>query len=73
MPAECSLVRRFLECIKGLAGPGLGVEIGTGRDTAKRLGLGDGGVEIVRVAGGGPLRLTDRFSRHRMDRPATED
>lgn len=64
-----SLVRRFMDRIRGLAGPGLGGigSNGTGRDTVEGLG----GVEIIRVAGGGPLRLTDRFSRERhLEKPA---
>lgn len=66
MPAECSLVRHLLECLMGKAGPGLGGvgNSGTGRDAANGVGA-ECGVEIVRIAGGGPLRLRNRFSRER--------
>ncbi|ESY75539.1 hypothetical protein X740_31025 [Mesorhizobium sp. LNHC221B00] len=56
---SCSF-RHLLNSLIGKAGRlgGIG-EIGTGRDAEGC------GVEIVKVAGGGPLRLRDRFSRER--------
>jgi hypothetical protein len=52
--------------LKKKAGPGLGGS-GTGPDAAGVGVRGSDSVEIVKVAGGGPLRLRprDRFSRHR--------
>lgn len=47
-----SFVRRLLELLKRKAGPGLGGAIGAGSDDRR-----GGGVEIVRAAGGGLLRL----------------
>ncbi|TJW50898.1 MAG: hypothetical protein E5X65_25700 [Mesorhizobium sp.] len=52
--------RRFLDRLSGEAGPGLGGD-GTGHDAA----VCGNGIEIVKVEGGGPLRLRDRFSRER--------
>lgn len=64
MPAWFSF-RRFLGLVKRKAGPGLGGANGAGRDAAG-VGTGDS-VEIVKVPGGGSLRLTNRFSRFRRD------
>lgn len=65
----CRSFHRLLDRLMGKAGPGLGGvgEHRAGRD-AEALGLGgvESSVEIIGVPGGGPLRLRDRFSRHRF-------
>ena len=57
--------RHLLGFLKGCAGPGLGGPNGTGDDACR-----DGGVEIVRAAGGGPLRLRKREKIVRHDQAA---